>query len=212
MNEGKKFGTDSVLSFLSRLTDVFVLNLLWLLCSLPVITSGAATSAAYAVALKQARDEESTPVKSFFHHFKQNFKQATVLGLLALAALAVSLLDCYIGVYSGAGWARLFLFLGMTGLLLLSLISCFVWPLTARYTYSFGQLFRTAVGMLALCRRQAFLIWAIWMVPVALTALFPLEALQYFGWAWLILGVGGLITLAAYPARRAFDKLEEKRE
>ena len=62
------------------------LNLLWLICCIPVVTAGAATTALYYVTLKIARDEEGTSLtRMFFRSFRENFRQATVLWLILLA-------------------------------------------------------------------------------------------------------------------------------
>ena len=62
------------------------LNLLWMSCSLPIITIGASTTALYYACLKIVRDEDFDAGRMFFHSFKQNFKQATVIWLIMLAA------------------------------------------------------------------------------------------------------------------------------
>ena len=61
------------------------LNLLWFLCSIPIITVGAATTALYYACLKIVRDEDSHVGALFFRSFKENFKQATVIWLIMLA-------------------------------------------------------------------------------------------------------------------------------
>lgn len=58
------------------------LNLLWFVCSLPVVTIGVATTALYYTSLKVIRGEESSLTQQFFHSFRENFKQATVLWLI----------------------------------------------------------------------------------------------------------------------------------
>ena len=60
------------------------LNLLWFICSLPVFTIGAATTAMYYVSLKIVRGEESHVAPMFFRSFKENFKQSTVVWLIML--------------------------------------------------------------------------------------------------------------------------------
>ena len=62
------------------------LNLLWFVCSIPIVTIGASTTALYYVTLKLARDEDSNVTAMFFRAFKENFKQATVLWLTMLGA------------------------------------------------------------------------------------------------------------------------------
>lgn len=46
-----------------------LLNLLWLICCIPVFTAGAATTAVYYVTLKLVRDDDGSTIKSFFHSF-----------------------------------------------------------------------------------------------------------------------------------------------
>jgi len=61
------------------------LNLLWMICSLPIITIGASTTALYYACLKIVREEEYDAAGMFFRSFKQNFKQGTVIWLILLA-------------------------------------------------------------------------------------------------------------------------------
>ena len=80
------------LSYDSKFGQIFVkffnscyLNLLWLICSIPIFTVGAATTALYYVTLKTARGEDTNVTKMFFRSFRQNFRQSTVLWLILLA-------------------------------------------------------------------------------------------------------------------------------
>lgn len=60
------------------------LNLLWFICSLPIVTIGASTTALYYASLKLVREEDSSLTRQFFRSFRENFKQATVLWLILL--------------------------------------------------------------------------------------------------------------------------------
>ena len=71
--------------FIGKLGDLILLNLLWTVCSIPVITIGASTTAVYYVTLKMVRDENDSTVRSFFHSFKANFNQATAIWAIFLA-------------------------------------------------------------------------------------------------------------------------------
>ena len=72
--------------FIGKLGDLILLNILWIVCSIPVFTIGASTTAVYYVTLKLARDEGDSTIRSFFHSFKSNFRQATAIWLILLAA------------------------------------------------------------------------------------------------------------------------------
>ena len=68
---------------------IWYLNILWLVCSLPVVTIGASTTALIYSCMK-LRDDDGYPTRNFFHSFKINFKQATILWLIyALVAASV---------------------------------------------------------------------------------------------------------------------------
>ncbi|MDO4634082.1 MAG: DUF624 domain-containing protein [Eubacteriales bacterium] len=88
------FSMDSgLVRFLTRLADLVILNLLFLICSLPIFTIGASWTALYYVTLKMVRDEESYIVRSFFRSFRQNFRQATLLWLGVLLFAGVMAVD-----------------------------------------------------------------------------------------------------------------------
>jgi uncharacterized membrane protein YesL len=103
----------SYFSYDSKFSQVLIklsyscwLNVLWMLCSLPVFTIGASTTALYSVTLKIADDSDSNITKQFFKSFKENFAQATRLWLIMLAAgifLTVDLLFVYRLRASSAG-------------------------------------------------------------------------------------------------------------
>lgn len=74
---------------MSKFSQIMILNLLWILCSLPVITIGASTTALYYVSLKVAKNEEGNIVRQFFSSFRNNFCQATIIWFLFILVGAV---------------------------------------------------------------------------------------------------------------------------
>jgi len=82
---------------LSVVTDLILLNIFTILCSIPVFTAGAAFTAAYTVIIRTLRNEEGGLVKDYFRAFASNFKEATLLWLGFLLAIAVLIFD-YIAV------------------------------------------------------------------------------------------------------------------
>ena len=69
------------------------LNILWLVCCLPIVTIGASTTALYYTSFKIAKDEGSSITVMFFRSFKQNFKQATLIWLIMLVAGLIIVAD-----------------------------------------------------------------------------------------------------------------------
>lgn len=73
-----------VMRFLSRVADLLTLNLLFLVCSIPVFTIGASTTAMYYCFFKMKDQEEGYLTRKFFKSFRENFKQATAMWLILL--------------------------------------------------------------------------------------------------------------------------------
>ena len=81
--------------FIGKFWDVLVVNLLWIICSIPIVTIGASTTAMYYVTLRLVRDEDGYTIRSFFKSFKDNFKQATAIWLIFLAVGLILGFDLY---------------------------------------------------------------------------------------------------------------------
>lgn len=87
---GSLFNLDNpVWSFMGKVADLVILNILAFVCSIPVFTIGASWTAMYFVTIKIVRKEEGYVIRDFFRSFKENFKQATVIWLLVLVVAAI---------------------------------------------------------------------------------------------------------------------------
>ena len=79
-----------------RITDHLLLGMLWVIASIPVITFGAAATSAMLTAQTVIHNVEGRLWRSFWQNFKKEFRQATVLWLIALVLLALLGLVVYI--------------------------------------------------------------------------------------------------------------------
>lgn len=114
------------------------LNLLWLVCSLPVFTAGAATAALYDVTLRLAREEDPPVTTRFFKAFRENFRQATILWLILLGIGALLGADGYILYHlykSTAGMVSVICTLGLALIIVAAIayviVLIYVFPLVA---------------------------------------------------------------------------------
>ncbi len=86
------FSPDSkLMQIISRITDLILLNILFIITCLPVITIGPSLAALYTLCFQLMREEYSGITKAYFRAFKNNFKQATVLWLLLLIVILPAL-------------------------------------------------------------------------------------------------------------------------
>lgn len=94
---GKFFNMESpLMRFMTKVADIMLLNFLFILTSIPVVTIGAAWTALYYVTMKMVRDEESGIVRSYFYAFRLNFRQATILWIGTMAVFVLLIADLLI--------------------------------------------------------------------------------------------------------------------
>lgn len=136
----------SFFKFINKLLDVLLLNLLWILCSLPVVTIGAATCAAFSVTLKMVDDEEGYIVKPFFKYFKQNFKQGTLMWLVT--APQIYLLYLLWQLVFKSDDINAIIIIGVIFLTALSIsMNIYSYPLIARYENSLKKIIKNSFGI-----------------------------------------------------------------
>lgn len=117
--------------YLSKVYDLFLLNMLWLLCSLPIVTMGAANTAIYYVSLKMAEKREGNIVRSYFYSFRQNLKQGILLQIL-FNILLLPLLY-FVRLSEGEKEGSLIRWICILSAVLLVLIFSYAYPLLARF-------------------------------------------------------------------------------
>ena len=155
-----------VMRTLSLAADLIVLNLLTALCSLPVITAGAALTALFDQCIRLVRDEDNSVAKGFFRAFRANFKTGTLLWLLFLAAGLLLWLDNL-----AAAAAVPVMRVGIAALALLGLALLFyAFGLLARYENTVRGTLKNAVALAVACfpRTLGMLLFAVglWLVCV----------------------------------------------
>lgn len=93
----KLFGYDNkFFEILGKITDIIILNLLFISFSIPIITIGASITATYSVAMKIAKNEDTYIIREFIKRFKENFKISTIVWILLLLTGMVLALDFHI--------------------------------------------------------------------------------------------------------------------
>lgn len=84
------------MNFMTKVYDLFLLNVLTFVCCIPIVTGGAAFTALHAVMLKMTKDEEGSITKSYIKEFKENLKGSIGGWMLLLAAVLVLVFDLYL--------------------------------------------------------------------------------------------------------------------
>lgn len=197
-----------VMRFIGKFWDVMILNILWIVCSIPIFTIGASTTAVYYVTLKLVRDEDGYTIRSFFHSFKQNFRQATIIWLIFLAAGIILVADIWFVITADvvpAGTPRLLataLFIGMF-FVWFAMIN-YVFPILARF---YGTIKQTIVNSFLLSVR--YLLYTIGIIAIdVLIVILTLTTLPVL----TMLGLPLMAFFDSFLLDRIFKKMIPKEE
>lgn len=120
---------------------ICALSVLWLLFSLPLITFGPATMAAYHCAVKVIRRDRSKLLKEFTKAFRENLKAGMIVGTAALLVAALLVLGVRVASVMSAD-SSLWAALSYVYFFLLVLLGCcvmFVFPVFSRFRMSVKQ-------------------------------------------------------------------------
>ena len=145
---GRFFNMDNkFFVFMGKIADLCMLNLLCIICCIPIVTAGASLTALYYVTMKMVRNEEAYIFRSFFRYFKQNFKQATVINIIMLAAAALLYIDTNIAGKMGQPAGKILGMIFAAFTLLYVMILLYVYPLLAKFYNSVKNTFKNAILM-----------------------------------------------------------------
>ena len=165
----------------AMLTNLVVLNILWLVCCIPVFTAGAATSALYYTVFQYHSKVDDAVLRPFFHALKANFKQSTLLLLPLLAVLGVLVFDILYLVSHGTGTAMLFLLIAAVMFVMGMLVHLF--PLISRFDMNTKALLRTAFSLMVLHLPATITVIMLTFLPIVLLLFQPSFFLRV-GVAW----------------------------
>lgn len=85
-----------IMRYVVKIFDCMCLSVLWLAVCLPVFTIGASTTAMFAVIHRYIRQEDGGIWKTFWGAFREEFKRASLCWLVALAILALLIVDALV--------------------------------------------------------------------------------------------------------------------
>ena len=196
--------TDNIIvRALSKICDMVCLNILWLICSIPIITIGASTTALYTVMLKMVKNEEGYIFRGFFKAFKSNFKQSTIIWAVILLLGGVCWIDYRVaGAMPGtAGIVMRTIFL-LLGFILLS-VTIYVFPLTARYENTMRNTVRNAL-ILTVGRLPYTILMVAVTVGTVIVSLWNSATLMFAIPLWFLIGVSLIAWINSYILRRVF--------
>lgn len=132
----------------STFADMVILGLCWILCSIPIITIGAATSALYYSVAKTMRYGTGKPVREFFKAFRENQRA----GIMIFLPSAITFITTLILAFLAQAITERVVALLFAGVVLG--IQIYIYPLISRFELPVVRYFQVAQFCLFLYSAQ----------------------------------------------------------
>lgn len=124
-----------ILRTIGKIGDIMYLSILWTLCSIPIFTIGASTTALYYAYNKAVRNNRGYAWKEFLQSFKTNFRQSTIIWMAALGIYVFGVADCF---FARKLWdifpiSKILFILSIVLIILETMWLVYVFPYVARF-------------------------------------------------------------------------------
>lgn len=204
--------TDNVVTrVLSRICDFILLNVLWIICSIPLITIGSSTTAMYAVMLKLVKNEEGYIVRGFFDAFRENFKKSTIIWLILVVFGIVLCIDFRFALFLKGAMSTVFQSLFIVLAVVWLCMTIYVFPLTARYENTVKHTLKNALILCLARLPYTILMAAVTAAPVVLTLL-NIRNLLLGSVIWLVIGVSLVAWANSIILHKVFEIFHKEKE
>ena len=197
-----------VFQMLSRVGDMIIANVLFLICCIPIFTIGASLAGLNKVCQAIVLDDDRGIAKLFFSGFKSNFKQATSVWLAVLIIL-VSLVCNWllITTFTAGTFATvLYVLLGVLTFLILGVLSYLI-PLIVRYQNTIREHLYNAI-ILAITKFPKTLVMVFLNIILFILPFISLNAFSQTMIFWLMIGFSFLSYIISTLLKSVFKELE----
>lgn len=195
----------SFFQFMNALAEFILLNIVFIICCLPIVTIGPALSALYGVTIQEAKQEHGYVIKKFFKIFKESFLKSLLVSIIFFTLGFVVLFNLFFWGSLGTIFAN-FVFLLMTLLaLILTIMIIYAFPLMARYENTLKNTLKNSFGIAMENRGYTLALLGIHGVTVGLC--FFLSQMRIF---MIFIGFAFIAYCNSFLFQRVFEKYERK--
>lgn len=193
-----KQGERRILYYLNYLGDLVLYNVLWLLCCIPIITIGPATTALFSVHLDLVQESGVSGAKHFLQEFLRTFRKSIQFWFMIILAHVFLWADYVFLAYLMQPSPDILLPVCVALRIYLGFISVYLFPLLTRKNGTTKELLSLAIKMSVSYLPKTILLFIITIVPVFSFLFLPQTILLHTLPFWLL---GGFSLLANLFAR-----------
>lgn len=210
---GRFFSMDNkFFTFMNKVADLCILNIICLVCCIPIVTAGASITAMYYVTLKMVRNEEAYIVRSFFKSFKDNFKQATIINLIMIAVGAILYLDLNVAQNMPGSAGQIFHVIFMAFVIIYYVLFLYVYPILARFYNTIRNTIKNALFMAIRHLPYTVVMVLIGLCPLLLLFIDSYQIQSTLFVLFLVMGFGVIAYCNSFFLVKIFDHYMPKEE
>ncbi|MDE7324167.1 MAG: YesL family protein [Lachnospiraceae bacterium] len=199
------FDADNVVfRFLGTVGYIWWLHILWLLCSLPLITVGASTTALIYSCMK-LHNKEGYATRNFFRSFRENFIQSTILYVIFLIIGGLLLMDLILSGYTASGLGRFVRYGAIALLIPYAMTLLYTFAVQAKFVNPVAKTLRYAFGL-----SIKYFKYTIQMICVAAIALCLNMTIVLANFITLSVGVGIVVYIFSLYYNKIFSEILER--
>lgn len=192
---------------MNGLGNLIVLNILTIICCIPIFTAGAAMTALYTMVMRMVRKEDGKIISGYFYAFKDNFKQATILWLIFGGLIAFMTFDIWLLRFITGTFGMVYRVILFVIILVFAMVLIHIFAVLARFDNTIKN---TAKNALLFCvgkLPQAVLMLVLTLIPaILLTVSYRFVSVDF------LIGLSGPAYLAAIYFADLFKNYEEVEE
>lgn len=204
----KIFNLDNwIMRFFSRIFDIVILNFTFIICCIPIITIGASLTAMYSITLKIVRNEESHIIRGFLKAFKQNFRQGTIIGILAIIITLFITVDLRIIGIIGDDRLKVMQVLCYIVAIWGYIIFLYAFPLLAKFKNTIKEVFKNSF-ILSVINLKWTILLILLNIPFILMLFYSGLSMILLFTILIICGFSGLALIQSFIFGKVFEKYE----
>ncbi len=197
--------------FLNKIGDIVLANLLFILCSIPLVTIGPSLTALYHCMLRTVKDNNNGTIKTFFRAFKENFVQSLIIWLLIVAAGFVLITNMLFLMENNGAVSQILLYGSCAALALLIIFTLYIFPVIAAFANTLRALSRNAFLLAFIHFPTTLAMAVISLLPMYMTYQ-DVKLMPLYACCWFFFGFGLTAFINSCLLYRFFRKLLPEEE
>lgn len=203
-----KFNFNSpLMDFLTTTAQFIALNVVFIICCIPIVTTGPALAALYQVIMRETRGENGYLFRKYLQHFKEMFIQSFLTSVFLGVIFLILLFNVGFWNTMEGLLANVIIVLVYIMLLAATCTGIYVFPLMARFKNGFFQTIKNAF-YIALTNPRATIILIV-IQALVIAALYYIPPFQIF---MLFVGFCFIVYCNSYVLLKVFKKYEDEED